>query len=313
MSRRILPFTGMIRLDYTASKNLQVARAVADFSATFVNTPYHVKLESALDGIRLLGLQTIGRPQRAVRCLAPAATGKTTVAMRYASRINASVPKTEDRIPILYVTIQNSSTPRRLMISMLEALNAPAAERGTQHLLKRRLMELLKYHRVEIIIMDEIHHLAQRRNVNEVINTLKAFLNDCVCPLAFLGTDDAARIFTTNAELMQRIHTVADIAPLPKNPTGLKAMAKFLSELDAELLRLGIFARGSAFTSEFIVSGLMRVAGGVMGAAARILQKALEISIRRNASLIEMYDVIEAIDTWAIPNGYCKTNPFYEA
>jgi hypothetical protein len=47
-----------------------------------------------------------------------------------------------------------------------------------------------------------------------------------------------------------------------------------------------------------------------MGLSARILQNSLETAIRRNADRIETYDVSKAIDTWAIPGGFCKTNPF---
>ena len=49
---------------------------------------------------------------------------------------------------------------------------------------------------------------------------------------------------------MPRIHTVADIAPLPQNPSGRKATARFPTELDAELQSLDVFNRASDFADE---------------------------------------------------------------
>ena len=60
------------------------------------------------------------------------------------------------------------------MHSMLAALGDLAPGRGSELLLKRRLMALLRKYKVEVIILDEIHHLAYKRNVSEVINALKA-------------------------------------------------------------------------------------------------------------------------------------------
>ncbi|ESQ81990.1 TniB family NTP-binding protein [Asticcacaulis benevestitus] len=199
---RIMPETGLLNLDYTAAKNEEATDAVARFSAVFINTPHHLKLESAIDALRLLGLKTVGRPQRALRCLAPSSTGKSTVAKRYRDRVNVQVPIGEERLPILYVSLENATTAKQLMITMLDELKDPVSDRGTAHLLKRRLISLLKHYQVEIIILDEIHHLAGHRNMREIINALKAFLNNQVCPMAFLGTEDASLLFTSNKELM---------------------------------------------------------------------------------------------------------------
>jgi len=201
-------------------------------------------------------------------------------------------------------------TSKRLISAILMELGDPHATNGGEQLLAKRLEDLVKELQIELIIIDEVHHLATRRNVAEVINALKTLLNRRICPLALLGTKDAEKLLTSNGELAQRIANIADIEPLPRNASGRVILHRFLSGFDQELQRLGIFGCQSDFTNEQCVDGLLKTTKGVMGLSARILQNSLETAIRRNADRIETYDVSKAIDTWAIPSGFCKTNPF---
>jgi DNA polymerase III delta prime subunit len=309
----ITPKTGNLHEDYSEAKTQEVAAKCEEFDAIFIDTPFHLKLMSQLDCLRLKGRLNTTKPHRALRCLAPPSTGKTTVAQRYAQRINDQFDAEKEHIPVLYISLQNSTTSRRLKVAMLEALNDFAPTQGAEDLLKRRLVNALRKFKVEVIIIDEVHHLAPKRNTGEVINVLKAFLNERICPLAFIGTDDALKLFTTNKELGQRISTIADIKPLPNDKSGQGILQRFLKEVDREIRKAGLFQEPSDFLTDEAVSALMRITRGVMGLSTRLLGAALEISVRRNASYIELYDVSRAVDAWAIPNGFCKTNPFRSA
>ena len=90
-------------------------------------------------------------------------------------------------------------------------------------------------------------------------------------------------------------------------------MKKFLDELNSQVKALNIFDEDSDFTNDDCVLALHRVSGGVMGRATRVLEAALEVSVRRGATRIETWDVSEAINTWAIPGGFCKSNPLMGA
>jgi hypothetical protein len=307
---KLVPVTGTIKIDYSRRKTEEVVFKVEAFSNVWVDTPYHLKLQSGLDTLRLHGRISKAKTHRTLRCLAPPSSGKSTLAENYRDSVNEQVATDKRHLPILFVSLENAMTSKKLIMSILHELGDPNSTRGVEQLLKNRMRELIQERRVELIIVDEIHHLASKSNVADVVNALKAFLNKKICPLALLGTSDGEKLLATNKELGQRNATVADIKPLPQTAAGNATLSRFLRCLDQELVQSQTFATTSDFTTERCVAGLMRVSEGVMGLSARILQNALEISIRRNASLIEAYDVSLAIDTWAIPNGFCKTNPF---
>jgi Bacterial TniB protein len=308
-----VPSTGIIREDDSEAKNVEVVKKGEMFADVFIQTPLHTRLMSRLDCLRLQGQANTKRCHRALRCLAAPSTGKTTVAERYRDRINNQVLLGDKRIPVLFISLENATTSRKLGVLILEALGDFDPTSGPESLLRRRIVRLLSEYKVEVIIIDEVHHLAVKRNIGEVINVLKTLLNQRLCPLAFLGTDAAEKLFTTNKELVQRVATVADINPLPNNADGRSILTRFLKELDRELQKLKIFNEGSDFVQDEVVAALMKVTGGVMALSTRVLQAALEIAIRRNASRIEIYDVSRAIDAWAMPQGLCKTNPLLEA
>jgi hypothetical protein len=308
-----VPATGTIHEDDSPAKNIEVVFKGEKFADVFIETPLHTRLMSRLDCLRLQGQANTKRAHRALRCLAAPSTGKTSVAQRYRDLINKQVLASEKRLPVLFVSLENATTSRKLGVLILEALGDFDPTSGPESLLRRRIVRLLSEYQVEVIIIDEVHHLAVKRNIGEVINVLKTLLNQRLCPLAFLGTDAAIKLFTTNKELIQRVATVADIKALPNNADGRSILARFLKELDRALQELSIFNQSSDFVEDQVVAALMKVTEGVMGLSARILQAALEISIRRNASRIEIYDVSRAIDTWAMPQGLCKTNPLLGA
>lgn len=308
-SNALSPKTGTIRKVYDRAKTEEVVAKLKSFSDVWIDTPYHHQLQSGLDTLRLFGKVSDEVTHRALRCLAPPSTGKSTVARKYRDLINLEAGSQGKNKPVLLVSLSNSMTSKKLITSMLMELGDPHATKGVEQLQGQRLEELVIEWRIELIIIDEVHHLASRRNVTEVINALKSLLNKKICPLAFLGTMDAEKLLTSNGEIGQRIANIADIKPLQKTAGGRATLHRFLSGLDQELQRLGIFRCQSDFTNEQCVDGLLKATNGVMGLSARILQNSLETAVRRNADRIEAYDVSMAIDTWAIPNGFCKTNP----
>ncbi|ESQ83989.1 hypothetical protein AEAC466_09600 [Asticcacaulis sp. AC466] len=303
-----MPLTGQLSADFSPSTTKKVASALSKFSSVFINLPQQTQVHAHLDCLRLTGKASKGEPQRALRCLAPPASGKSTLAQTYARSVNTAVPAGENSTPVVYVSLQNNATSKRFMQSILFGRNA--SDVGTEMMLKRRIVDDFAKNGVELLIIDEIHHASTRDDSTPLTNVVKSFLNDAICPVAFFGTPAAENLFRGNRELAQRTQIVCDIKPLKSHAEDMETLAAFLVQMDRELVKRDIFRRSSSFLHDHAVECLMEVSEGVVGAVARILQHALEIAVWRHADHIEMFDLARAVDEWAIPQGYVNTNPF---
>ena len=276
----------------------------------YVETPFQEKLSRELHATRVFGLHTKDDNHRALRCIAVSAAGKSTVAKRYRDKINLGHGADRDRIPVLYVSIQNSSTPKLLIQNILEKLNDIGAGVGTEARMKMRLVKVLELYGVELLILDELHHL--NRGHIAAINLLKSFLNDKICPLALMGTEDALPLFRAGSELNQRIATIADMHSLPNSDRGIQVTKEFLGRFDAQIVEKGVFPNSSAFIDDEIAIKMHMASGGYLGRAARLIQAAARNALRRHAEMIELYDLSTAMDEWMIPNFFAKSNCFLE-
>jgi len=306
----IKPSTGQTIRDYSLDREVYIAQCRAFIEEIYVETPFHEKLNRELHATRMLGLQMKNSSHRALRCIAPSSAGKSTVAKRYRDKLKLESSDPDNYIQVLYVSIQNSSTPKLLIQKILEELGDIGAGVGTEARMKMRLVKLLEYYRVELLILDEIHHL--NRGHAAAINLLKSFLNDGICPLALFGTEEALPLFRDGSELNQRTATIADMHSLPNSDKGIAITKHFLVNFDTKLRESGIFSNASAFIHDDVVLKMQIASGGYLGRAARLIQAAATNALRRHAKMIEVYDLSLAMDEWMIPHFFAKTNCFIE-
>jgi hypothetical protein len=247
-----------------------------------------------------------------MRALGPSGSGKTSAIMAFIRRFLATTPRTADRVPIVFVTLERTATSKRLMISILEYFGDSYSSRGTEQSLKMRVKACFERFGTELLIIDEIQHLNYRNSErSDVTDSLKRLLDDGVVPIVFLGTDEANDLFTKNVQLGGRLISPCDFKPLDLRQSADRALlAGYVTLLDQALVDKGIFQELSHLEDPFVLRCLDAVADGVIGRVSRLLEIALEIALRRGATRIEKYDLALAVDRWAIPNGLTATNPF---
>ena len=85
---------------------------------------------------------------------------------------------------------------------------------------------------------------------------------------------------------------------------------EFILRLDSAMVELKLTIEPSGLDKPQIIACLHETSGGVIGQAYRIIRAALLIATSREASHVEAYDLMLAVDRWAIPNGICRSNPF---
>lgn len=310
------PATGQ-RLEHIGGDiNEEVAAKLATFQTLYVPYPPHIELRGRIDYVLQLGKLSRGQPQKGLRVLAPSGSGKTATVMAAIRRIESVTPRTETFIPALYVPLERDTTPKKLMISILQAFGDPFALRGTEIALKDRVYACFERFGTLVLFIDEVQHLRPnaRRTTSDATDALKRLLDGGVVPIVFLGTEEAQDLFTKNVQLSSRLHAPADLRQLRRDNERDRGLLKgFVENLDAKLLEERLTSRPSPLSHPRIRSCLHEVSDGVVGRVSRLLGVALEISLRRGGEMLEAYDLAEATERWAVAQGFLKTNPFRAA
>ena len=226
--------------------------------------------------------------------------------MRSQEELNADKYK----IPVLYISIGDSSTTKEVLSKILKSCGDRFYCLGTKFSMRNRIERIFRDLGVELVIFDEVHHLIDKNSLQEVVNLFKAWLEDGICPIAFFGTEKALPIFCTDLELAQRVQDSIEITPLSDTEADFKELGNFLTQMDGALVDQGTFQRSSEFLNDFALECLFEVSNGHIGRVARTLQAALKHALYRDADRIELYDLAAGVDSWAIPGKFVETNPF---
>lgn len=292
----------------------QVTRLIAVFESIYIPYPPHKQLQERCAYLIELRHATLGRPQKGVRALAPTGSGKTTAVLEFIRQYEARYPRTEDYVPIVHVPLERATTPKKLMMSILDYFGDRYSSHGNEQTLKRRVIACFQRFGTELLIIDEVQHLnARRSDHGDVTDSLKRFLDDGIVPIMFLGTDEAHDLFTRNLQLSGRLLASGDLTPLSlSSPHDRGLLTGYVTKLDQAIVEKGIMSSLAGLDDPRLRGGLHAVSDGVVGRISRLIEAALEIALHRDAERIELYDLALAVDRWAIPNGFIKTNPFRE-
>lgn len=120
--------------------------------------------------------------------------GKTTVTkaiMRETIRLyRQEFPEYEymNRLPIVYVEAPPGSTGKSLMQAFADAIELTYTERETMHSLLRRVTGLLRESRTALVVVDELHRLANGNSGNgESVDVLRALLTSLNATFVYAG------------------------------------------------------------------------------------------------------------------------------
>lgn len=295
--------------------NEEVAARIARFKSVFIPYPLHIHLHERCDYLRQLGVLTKGQPQMGLRALGPGGSGKSAAASAYMAAVEARRPRTKTFVPVIKVDLERLATPRKLMMSMLYAFGDPFFDRGNELTLKRRVLEYFILLQTELLIVDEVQHLNYRNGLkNDVTDTLKGLLDAGVIPIVFLGTEDAAPMFSRNLQLNGRLLSPCDLNPLnARSAIDRDLFARFVHKLEEVVVAQGVLPELSLLEAEGALPALFEVSGGVIGRVSRIFHVALEVAIRRGGHRLEVSDLSWAFDHWAVPQAFVARNPLKRA
>lgn len=214
--------------------------------------------------------------------------------------------------PVLIVEVPVNCTLKGLAGAILTTLRDVAPTKGTQVEWTRRAVGKLKKHRVEILILNEFHHLVHS-DTDEVIEEsaeyIKALLNTNTCQILLIGQPKGTRILRPDGQNDRRSKGVLFIEPYDwSNEQDRKEFRIVLNELEQHL---GLPER-SALGGYEMALRIYNACRGLPGYATRLLEQALWIAMDEELPCLSMPILARAAEELRNPNQRRWFNPFLE-
>ncbi len=196
----------------------------------------------------------------------------------------------------------------------MQALGDEFATSGGEEVLKGRARAFLERGNVELIVLDEVQQLVRSKRTASAWNAseaLKRVLDDGFAPLVLMGTEEALPLFKANKQLNGRLLAPFDLDPLDAAVKADSDLFKgYCGRLDEQLVLKECLSSKIGMMEPTIVIALFEVSKGVVGVVSRLVAEAMQIAWRRNRTEVTVDDLSLAVDRWAIPGEFCRTNPF---
>jgi Bacterial TniB protein len=210
--------------------------------------------------------------------------------------------------------LASATTPNQMLDQLLTTLGDTARVPSEAQRFKRAC-DISLDRGIELFLFDEVQHLISHDTARvawRVTEAMKRLLNEGVAPIAFGGDLSATSLFRSNPQLRNRLLPPVELPPLDYSSTADTSYASiFFDHLDQRMVDERLVFTKANLGSGQIPSALCAASGGVIGTACNIVREALRIALKRNARKISAQDISDAIDTWAIPQGFAPSNPLY--
>src|SRR6266700_1036845 len=143
--------------------------------------------------------------------------GKTTLIKAYADLYPRRETEEGTEIPVFYMLTPSPVTVKGMAETMLERMGDPAAHRGNQPSLNSRLSKLIIDCKVELVILDDFHHLIDTKT-NRILRTvsdwLKVLIKETQVPFLVVGIEgQVEKILKENEQLSRHFAEQITLSP----------------------------------------------------------------------------------------------------
>lgn len=167
--------------------------------------------------------------------LGASGVGKTSVVDHYCRLHPPQETETATRQPVLKVTLQPDARPKGIAADLLLALGDPAWSSGTVQTLTNRTARLLKHCGVELIVMDEFHHLFdmdRAKVMTKASQWLKVLVVNTGIPIVVCGMPEAEYVLRAEHTERRFKHRLTLRCFTWRTPPGRKEFCGMLKRLD---------------------------------------------------------------------------------
>lgn len=299
----------MVESDYNLFENSSLINA----HAALIRYPRFKELHADIRQCQFLS-KIAGEP----KCMSleglPGA-GKTTLIKEYAKAFPRIETEERTLVPVFYVPTPSPVTIKGMASKMLEYLGDPAFTytRGRADLLDARLIKNLIASKVELVILDDFHHLIDKQT-NRILATvsdwLKALIKEAEVPFLVVGIEgQVEKILKANDQLSRLFPVRETLHPFAWNtqkPSSIKEFALFIEyaekaiqiPLTKQLRRVELLYR------------LYYVTKGVVANIMNLLRAAQLVALMRSSPTIELCDLSLAFQKYLAKHTEIITNPF---
>ena len=242
----------------------------------------HPRAQRALDRLNFLfGYPKCARMQ-GLLLFGDSGIGKTMIVEKFLR----DHPRTFDRdagvttVAVLATQMPPAPDEKRFYTQLLSAVGAPAGPDEQLVRLESRCVRLLKTLKLQMIVVDEVHHLlaGTAREQRRSMNLLKFLGNELKVSIAAIGTSDALAVVQSDQQIASRFE--------PLHMPRWSASDEMRGFLAAYVKGLPL-REPSDVVDQACVNLVLSRSGGVTGRIALILSRAAELSIRKGQEFID--------------------------
>jgi hypothetical protein len=254
-----------------------------------------------------------GEPQ-CIALMGLPGTGKSTILQTYTKAIGGNRDDTDKPLKVLYFETPSPATIKGVSSKILFALGDPLYEKGATWALNLRICRFLKARQVELVIMDDFHHLFESetpRALQQTSDWLKVLIKDSQVPFLVAGLEDKVMmILKENPQLSRLMASRETLHPLtldPQHPDTLKEFSHFVQYVEREALGMPL---SEELTRTEMLYRLHYATDGVVGNLMNLLREAMYVALKRKESQITLAILALCYDQrlkWHLRN---RPNPF---
>ncbi|MCX4164585.1 MULTISPECIES: TniB family NTP-binding protein [Paraburkholderia] len=284
---------------------------VKDIRSSFIHFPHVKRILAALD--RMYEYQCGNEEAEHIVLLGESGVGKSTLLEKYSRMHPAVVHEEFTEVPVLYVALGQSPTPRSMAGTSLKVLGDPRWYVGKEVELTDRLVFLIKQCRVRLVIVDEANHLVDRGGEKTLHNSadwLKRLVEATRVSFVLAGIPRTRRLLETNDQLRDRFREVIEIDRFSvanrstehEFRSVLKVFKGYLRDLPTIDISGAAIARLFAFATD-----------GRLRDIQRLLVRAVELAYERPSPGLTDAILAESFRRVIYPGSPDKRNPFHNA
>ncbi|MEV8597582.1 ATP-binding protein [Streptomyces sp. NPDC052012] len=254
--------------------------ALQDYHSRFVvvTTPAMREVSLQLRRLTLLNKQQQGTARRGLIVSGPPGAGKSTILMELARVAHLADqrrhPGQSDRLPVAYVMVPPSYTPKNLVCEFARFLGIPLHKRMNQAQITDAVCHVLCQRRTQLVFVDDVHLLNTRfRTGAETSDQIKHLAERIPSTFVLAGVDveTSPLLAGVRGEQLAARFKLVRATPLPYGTAAeQEAWRQLVRDLETAL-RLRAHRPG---TLVGLAGYLQRRTGGVMASLSQLVREA---------------------------------------
>jgi type II secretory pathway predicted ATPase ExeA len=289
--------------------NAHQSRPLGKLYSAFVR---HPRLAAALAAVD--ECIEVTREDQESRCLAitgESGVGKSTLISQVVKSYPSKETPTGRIVPILAVEVPRPTSVKGVTTTLLSSLGDPQPDRGNTVSQGERLYKLIRYCRVELVILDECQHLLDgktERVISEVSDFIKTLINRTKISFVLVGMPSLATILEGDGQIQLRsrfLHRLT-LEPFGWLKDNGEEYRKFLQMIDTTLP----FASPSNLADYHRAMRLFVASNGYLRYTMKTIKAAARHTMRAHKNCIDDEALAIAFDIEIGSTEFVKFNPF---